>query len=144
MIFDIDMCVEKEVWIPVEKHLEKEKGGRRWGLEAEESLSALAVEEAHILSAIRDRVWGCVLVSVFCLCFCYVLCRRDNNMTETQCMEHFIYYLRWMVGSESLILFTFCLMLCYPSTTLLPLFLFQIKSNLTRVVITLFFFLCFF
>jgi len=41
--------------IPVDKHLEKEKGGRRWGLEAEESLSALAVEEAHILSAIRDR-----------------------------------------------------------------------------------------
>ncbi|WVZ11285.1 hypothetical protein V8G54_015815, partial [Vigna mungo] len=31
----------------VDKHLEKEKGGRRWGLEAEESLSALAVEEAH-------------------------------------------------------------------------------------------------
>lgn len=51
--------------IPVDKHLEKEKGGKRWGLEAEESLSALAVEEAHILSAIRD--WGCACFSTLVL-----------------------------------------------------------------------------
>ena len=38
--------------LPEEKHLEMEKAGRRWDLEAEEeSLRAFAVEEAHILSA---------------------------------------------------------------------------------------------
>ena len=43
--------------LPEEKHLDKEKGGERWVLVAEEEiLSALAVEEAHILSAINVDV----------------------------------------------------------------------------------------
>lgn len=37
----------------MEKHLDRENAGERfWALEALEILSALAVEEAHILSAI--------------------------------------------------------------------------------------------
>jgi hypothetical protein len=58
-------CEEKRVYIPLEKHLEMEKGGERCNLEAEEeSLRALAVEEAHILSAIVRQL---VLV-LLCVC----------------------------------------------------------------------------
>jgi hypothetical protein len=41
----------KERVVPVEKQRERENAGERWALEAEESLSALAVEEAHTLKA---------------------------------------------------------------------------------------------
>lgn len=37
--------------VPVEKQRERENAGERWALEAEEILSALAVEEAHTLKA---------------------------------------------------------------------------------------------
>ena len=44
--------IGKSKKLPVEKHLERENEGERWVLDEEESLSALAVEEAHILRAI--------------------------------------------------------------------------------------------
>lgn len=51
--------------IPVEKHLEMEKGGERCNLEEEEeSLRALAVEEAHILSAIVKTISASLFVFV--------------------------------------------------------------------------------
>jgi hypothetical protein len=43
-------CLKERV-VPVEKQRERENAGERWALEAEESLSALAVEEAHTLKA---------------------------------------------------------------------------------------------
>lgn len=38
--------------VPEEKHLERENVGERWALVLQAILSALAVEEAHILSDI--------------------------------------------------------------------------------------------
>lgn len=42
--------------VPEEKHLERENAGERWTLEAQETLRALAVEEAHILSAMLSSL----------------------------------------------------------------------------------------
>lgn len=51
----VQYCLSNK-YLPVVKHLESEKAvGEKRGLEADESLKALAVEEALILIAILER-----------------------------------------------------------------------------------------
>ena len=45
-----------------EKQRERESAGERWALEAQEILSALAVEEAHILRAMLSSILSVFLV----------------------------------------------------------------------------------
>lgn len=74
----------------MEKHLERENAGERWALEAQEILSALAVEEAHILSAML--LLSLFVYVAFSFLFPLVGCKWNKREDGVWFLAGFILY----------------------------------------------------